>query len=97
MTFSEVSELWFKDKSRQLLSYAYLRSVSCSLRHANNFLGELDITRIKPYQVDDVILTLAKYNPNTKQAMSKSSLKDILYVTYHFGALFEYHLLYCVV
>lgn len=87
MTFSEVSELWFKDKSRQLLSYAYLRSVSCSLRHANNFLGDLDITRIKPYQVDDVILTLAKYNPNTKQAMSKSSLKDILYVT---RDVFEY-------
>lgn len=78
MEFYQLAELWFYNKEREGLCYTYQQEIKNSIKHINKFIGELAIDKIKPVDIDNILLSLAKYNPNTHRPMSKKGLKDIL-------------------
>ena len=75
-TFQELANLWYEQHTYGL-SYSYQRDLLCKITHLINYLGELELSEIKPYHIDGVIVALAKYNPSTKKPTSKKTLMEI--------------------
>ena len=78
MNFRQLSDLWFSNKEREGLCYTYQREIKSSIEHLNRFIGEKEISEIKPVDIDNVTLSLSKHNPNTNRPMKKKGLKDII-------------------
>ena len=87
MEFYQLAELWFYNKEREGLCYTYQQEIKNSIKHINKFIGELAIDKIKPVDIDNILLSLAKYNPNTHRPMSKKGLKGILNIA---NSIFEF-------
>lgn len=90
-SFNEWSEYW---KRRSLIGAPYDRKVAtnCHLAHLREFIGEMPISRIKTMHIDEMIMSRADYNPNTKKPMSKSYLKEICQVA---KSVFDYAIHNC--
>lgn len=78
MKFYQLAELWFFNKEREGLCYTYQREIHNSINHLNRFIGEKELDEIKPLDIDNIIVSLAKFNPNTGRPMSKKGIKDII-------------------
>lgn len=74
--FSEWAEKW---KTRSMIGVAYGRKVAtdCQLAHLNEFIGDMPICKIKAMHIEEMLISRATYNPNTKKPMSKSYLTEI--------------------
>lgn len=76
-TFKEIANTWYNLITIGL-SYDYKNSLLCIINHLNRFIGDKDITEIRPYDIDIIIASLANCNPNTNKPMSKKYLKQII-------------------
>ena len=74
--FRTLSEIWYNNHSVGV-SYSYQRDLFFKINHLNRFIGDLPITQIKPYHIDDIIISLAKRNPNTNKPTARKSLQEI--------------------
>ena len=74
--FRDWAEKW---KTRSTIGVAYDRKVAtdCQLAHLNEFIGDMPICKIKTMHIDEMLISRANYNPNTKKPMSKSYLTEI--------------------
>ncbi|MDD6489305.1 MAG: site-specific integrase [Clostridia bacterium] len=78
MTFSQLAAIWYSNKECEGICYTYQLEIKNSIKHLNEFIGNRDITTIRPFDIDNIIVSRAKRNPNTGKPMSKKGLKDIL-------------------
>lgn len=74
-TFGQCAEYWLKSKESKV-SKGRLESYKYNIRHLAT-LRHIPITKIRPYELQDVIDTLAIKNPNTRKPMAKKSLISI--------------------
>lgn len=75
-TFRQWGERWYKIKSPKV-SESQQINLRCHLTHIYNFMGNIPIVKIKPYNIDNMITELAKCNPTTGKPMAKKTLRDI--------------------
>jgi integrase len=75
-TFGAWAEDWLRVKSIEV-SYSQSRAYSSLIHHLNHTLEFLPIDRIRSSDIQSVILTLAKNNPNTGKSAAKKTLNDI--------------------
>ena len=73
LTFSEIAERWLKTKENAVCRSQVVQYRSC-LKHINQYIGNKDIRRLVPGDLQEIIDRFAKMNPNTGQPSSHRTL-----------------------
>lgn len=74
--FKKWADRWYAIKAPKV-SESQQINLNCHLTHINNFIGLMPINKIKPFNIDNMIMQLAKSNPTTGKPMAKKTLRDI--------------------
>ena len=72
-TFSEIAERWLKTKENAVCRSQVVQYRSC-LKHINQYIGNKDIRRLVPSDLQEIIDRFAKMNPNTGKPSSHRTL-----------------------
>lgn len=72
-TFSEIAERWLKTKENAVCRSQVVQYRSC-LKHINQYIGNKDIRRLVPGDLQEIIDRFAKMNPNTGKPSSHRTL-----------------------
>ena len=72
-TFSEIAERWLKTKENTVCRSQVVQYRSC-LKHLNQYIGNKDIRRLVPSDLQEIIDRSAKMNPNTGKPSSHRTL-----------------------
>ena len=72
-TFSEIAERWLKTKENTVCRSQVVQYRSC-LKHINQYIGNKDIRRLVPSDLQEIIDRSAKMNPNTGKPSSHRTL-----------------------
>lgn len=72
-TFSEIAERWLKTKENAVCRSQVVQYRSC-LKHINQYIGNKDIRRLVPSDLQEIIDRSAKMNPNTGKPSSHRTL-----------------------
>lgn len=75
-TFRQWAELWYRN-IQVGVSKSQGVNLRCNLNHLYRFIGDMPISSIRAYNIDNIISELATINPNTLRPMGKKSLRDI--------------------
>lgn len=86
MKFAEIAQEWMEVYYLNA-EYKQKTSIELSIRCLNYFLGELEITEIKPRDIDKMIAHLAIENPNTGKPAAKKTIKEKIRVA---ARIFDY-------
>jgi integrase len=76
VTFSDWSARWISIKKPEVTA-ARAVSYECNIKHLNATFGGTDIKKIRPVDVQDVIIRLSRRNPNTGKPTAKKTLSGI--------------------
>lgn len=82
MTFSECAEKWYK-RSICGTTYDYQIEIFNTIKNLNKYIGNIEMKDLTWLDVEDVILSYARYNPRTKQPSSQRLLVDLRNVSYN--------------
>lgn len=75
--FCQLSEIWL-DKMEAKVTYNWFNSLKNQIKHCNKYIGDKKIFEIKPYDIDIIINSLAKFNSNTHKPASKKYLQSLV-------------------
>lgn len=75
-TFHTWGEMWLTSKENKV-SYSQIRNLQCYLNHLYRFIGNVPISDIHSQDIDVILSTLTKKNPNTQRPASHQILTDI--------------------
>lgn len=75
-SFGLWADRWFKYKCIGL-SRDYSIAIQSQVGYLTDYLGDIAVTEIKPYDVDYVIGEIATCNPYTKKPTAKKTLRDL--------------------
>lgn len=75
-TFSEVAQKWLETKERIVSNSQVVQYNSC-LKHLNLYIGDKNIRRLVPSDLQDIIDRYARHNPNTGKPSSHRTLVAI--------------------
>lgn len=82
MNFKECAEQWY-NRAMCGTTYSYQVEVACSVKHLNFYLGDKEMKDLTWINVEDVMLSYARYNPRTKQPSSQHLIIDLRNVAYN--------------
>ena len=77
MNFKELANMWF-DIYNIGICYSHYQVLERNIRHLNDFIGDNDISNIRPMHISKVISVYARENPHTKKPTSKRLLRSIV-------------------
>ncbi len=83
-------EMWSNQWAEYKLfgaSYTYTHDIQSKVCHINNYVGNIIVQDVKPMHLNNMVIEMAKQNPNTHKPSSKKLLKEIKCVAV---AIFEY-------
>lgn len=86
MKFENVAEEWFS-LNMYGLSVKYIKSVKCSVQHLCRSFGGHDIAEIKPKDLDYIISSLSRLNPNTGKPAAKKTVQQMIRIA---NNIFDY-------
>lgn len=81
ISFFSLSSLWLEQNTVGLC-YSQQRELRSLTNHINRFFGNRYINEIKPCEIANMIITLAKRNPNTNKPMAKKTLRALVNTAY---------------
>ena len=76
VTFSQWADKWLLMKAAEVSNSTYLMYKGCS-KHLEAAFGGTDITKVRPADVQGVLIKLSQKNPNTGRPAAKQTLRDI--------------------
>ncbi len=76
VTFSQWAEKWLAIKKTEVSNSTYLMYKGCA-KHLEVDFGGRDITKVRPADVQSVLIKLSQRNPNTGKPAAKQTLRDI--------------------
>ena len=82
MIFKECADQWYK-RAMCGTTYSYQVEVACTVKHLNAFLGNIEMKNLTWINVEDVLLSYARYNPKTKQPSSQHLIIDLRNAAYN--------------
>lgn len=76
LTFSDWADKWISLKKPEIAA-ACAVVYECNIKHLKAAFGDMNITKIRPADVQDVIVALSQRNPNTGKPMAKDTLSGL--------------------
>ena len=76
LIFSQWADRWISIKKPEI-SAARGVVYDCNIKHLKSAFGSMDMTKIRPADVQDVLVTLSIKNPNTGKPMAKKTLSGL--------------------
>lgn len=73
LTFSDVAEKWLNAKAKTVSHAQTVQYQSC-IKHLNQYIGDRDFRKLVPSDLQQIIDSLAAFNPNTLQPSSHRTL-----------------------
>lgn len=73
LTFSDVAEKWLNAKAKTISHAQTVQYQSC-IKHLNQYIGDRDFLKLVPSDLQQIIDSLAAFNPNTLQPSSHRTL-----------------------
>lgn len=74
--FADVAQKWLDSKRNSISRSQVVQYQSC-LNHLNQYIGDKDIRKLSPNDLQEIIDRLARINPNTRQPSSHRTLVAI--------------------
>lgn len=76
-TVGEWADTWLRIKSSERISKGRITVYGCNIKHIKKFFTDIPLTKVRSVDMQNMLISLASNNPNTKKPMSEKTMKSI--------------------